>query len=124
MKAIQKMRTNQMFAALAAALIWACQIDGLRAEPLASKVQMTELLWPAGAPGAQGDEDADRPTLTVHLPPADKATGAAVVICPGGGYGALAMGHEGRDVAAWLNSFGVAGFILKYRSHGWKAGGC
>ena len=74
-----------------------------------------ELLWPDGAPGAVGDTEADKPSLTIWLPPADKATGAAVVICPGGGYGGLAVGHEGKDVAAWLNSFGVAGFMLKYR---------
>jgi acetyl esterase/lipase len=72
-------------------------------------------LWPDGAPGALGKEPADTPTLTVYLPPADKATGAAVVICPGGGYGALAMDHEGHQVAKWLNSFGVAAAILQYR---------
>jgi len=74
-----------------------------------------EPLWPQGAPGAVGTEDADKPSLTLWLPPADKANGAAVVICPGGGYGHLAVGHEGKDVAAWLNSLGVAGFMLKYR---------
>jgi acetyl esterase/lipase len=72
-------------------------------------------LWPDGAPGAKGKEAADIPTVTVYLPPADKATGAAVVICPGGGYGNLAMDHEGHQVARWLNSLGVAGVILKYR---------
>lgn len=72
-------------------------------------------LWPDGAPGAQGKEPGDIPTITVYLAPADKANGAAVVICPGGGYGALAMNHEGHDVAKWLNSNGVAGIILKYR---------
>jgi acetyl esterase/lipase len=74
-----------------------------------------ELLWPKGAPGAVGAEEADKPSITVYLPPADKATGAAVVVCPGGGYGGLAMGHEGKDVAAWLNQQGVAAFVLKYR---------
>jgi acetyl esterase/lipase len=73
------------------------------------------LLWPDGAPLATGKAAADVPTVTVYLPPADKATGAAVVICPGGGYGGLAMNHEGHDVARWLNSLGVAGVILKYR---------
>lgn len=56
-----------------------------------------------------------RPTLTVYLPPKDKATGAAVVICPGGGYGINAYKHEGTDVAAALNKVGVACFVLKYR---------
>jgi enterochelin esterase family protein len=73
------------------------------------------LLWPQAAPGAVGDERADRPTLTRYIPPADKATGAAVVVCPGGGYGALADDHEGRQVARWLNSTGVTAFVLKYR---------
>jgi acetyl esterase/lipase len=73
------------------------------------------LLWPQGAPGAVGNEEKDKPSLTVYLPPADKANGAAVVVCPGGGYGALAMDHEGKQVAEWLNSIGVAGFVLQYR---------
>lgn len=77
-----------------------------------------ELLWTDGAPGAKGDSDNDKPTLTVCLPPKETATGAAVVICPGGGYGGLAIDHEGHQVAKWLNSFGVAGFILKYRHRG------
>jgi acetyl esterase/lipase len=72
------------------------------------------LLWPEGAPGALGKEDRDKPSLTVYLP-ADKANGAAVVVCPGGGYGALAMDHEGKQIAEWLNARGVAAFILKYR---------
>ena len=52
-----------------------------------------ELLWPNGAPGAKGDADGDRPTLGVYLPPLERATGAAVVICPGGGYGNLGRGR-------------------------------
>lgn len=72
-------------------------------------------LWPEGAPGAKGEDDKDIPAVLVYLPPADKANGAAVVICPGGGYGALAMDHEGHQIARWLNSHGVAGIILKYR---------
>jgi acetyl esterase/lipase len=78
-------------------------------------------LWPEGAPGALGKEKGDDnhsgdiPTITVWLPPKDKATGAAIVICPGGGYGFLATEHEGKQVAEWLNSIGVAGIMLKYR---------
>lgn len=74
-----------------------------------------ELLWPNGAPGAVGTNPEDKPSLTVYLPPADKANGAAIVICPGGGYGHLAVGHEGAEVGAWLNSLGVTAFMLKYR---------
>ena len=77
-----------------------------------------ELLWPAGAPGAKGTSDNDKPTLAISLPPEDKATGAAVVVCPGGGYGGLAMGYEGIDVGQWLNSHGIAAFVLKYRHKG------
>lgn len=72
-------------------------------------------LWPGEAPGAVGKAPQDIPSVTVYLPPADKNTGAAVVICPGGGYGFLAMDHEGHQIARWLNSFGVAGIILQYR---------
>jgi acetyl esterase/lipase len=74
-----------------------------------------ELLWPAGAPGAVGSEDVDRPSLTFYLPGANKATGTAVVVCPGGGYHGLAMDHEGKQIAQWLNSIGIAAFVLKYR---------
>lgn len=56
-----------------------------------------------------------RPTLTVYLPAKEKATGAAVVICPGGGYGINAFKHEGTDVAVELNKAGIAAFVLKYR---------
>ncbi len=73
-------------------------------------------LWPHGAPGAKGtDGDKDVPTLTTWLPPAGKATGASIVVCPGGGYGMLAVDHEGKQVAEWLNQLGVAAFVLKYR---------
>ncbi len=59
--------------------------------------------------------DVTVPTLTAYLPPAGKATGAAVMICPGGGYYVLASGHEGEEVAHWFNGMGVAAFVLKYR---------
>ena len=81
----------------------------------ADEAPKPEPLWPQGAPGAQGATEKDVPTLTVYLPAREKATGAAIVICPGGGYGGHAMNHEGHDVARWLNSIGVAGIILKYR---------
>jgi acetyl esterase/lipase len=71
-------------------------------------------LWPDAAPGSVGSEAVDVPTITPYLPPKERATGAAVVVCPGGGYQMLAD-HEGRPVAEWLNSIGVAAFVLKYR---------
>ncbi|MBL9166138.1 MAG: alpha/beta hydrolase [Verrucomicrobiales bacterium] len=71
-------------------------------------------LWPHGAPGALGTEEKDIPTVTPY--PAAVATGvtAAVVICPGGGYGGLAS-HEGKDYALWLNQQGISAFVLRYR---------
>lgn len=72
------------------------------------------VLWPDGAPGALGNSSNDIPTLTAYLPEATKATGAAIVICPGGGYGHLAN-HEGDHYARWLNELGIAGFVLQYR---------
>src|SRR6187402_3205308 len=71
-------------------------------------------LWPGGAPGALGTAEQDIPTLTAFLPAPEKATGAAIVICPGGGYGGLAP-HEGAGYAEWLADNGVAGIVLKYR---------
>ena len=74
------------------------------------------LLWPDGAPGAKGtDPDKDVPSISVWLPPEERATGAAVVVCPGGGYQMLAVEHEGKQVAEWLNGLGIAAFVLKYR---------
>jgi acetyl esterase/lipase len=71
-------------------------------------------LWANGAPGAKGDAPEDIPSVQLYQPPADKASGAAIVVCPGGGYGRLAP-HEGHDVAVWLNSVGVTAIVLKYR---------
>lgn len=89
------------------------------------------LLWPNGAPGSEGkngDEsvrvtdagehvvsNVHRPSITVYLPAKDKATGAAVVVAPGGGHRELWMDHEGYNVAKYLSERGVAAFVLKYR---------
>jgi acetyl esterase/lipase len=78
----------------------------------------TELLWPAGAPGATGSEDKDKPKLIRYLASEKAANRAAVVICPGGGYGGLAMGHEGHEIAKWFNEQGVSAFICDYRHRG------
>ncbi len=72
-----------------------------------------ELLWPSGAPGAIGTEPADKPQVTIYRPA--KANGTGMVVCPGGGYGGLAMGHEGKDIAQFLNKLGVTAFVLQYR---------
>jgi endo-1,4-beta-xylanase len=91
-------------------------------------------LWPNGAPGSEGlagrkevveppapaqnflkVSNIHNPSITVFLPAPEKATGAALIIAPGGGHRFLAFDHEGTNVAQWLNSIGVAGFVLKYR---------
>ena len=95
-------------------------------------------LWPQGAPGESGNIGAEKnttkptdgliagkpvirlgnvsqPTITVYSPPPSRNTGAAVVVCPGGGYQILAMDLEGTEVTRWLNSIGVTGVLLKYR---------
>jgi len=86
----------------------------LAASALHAAPQAPIPLWPNGAPGALGTADQDIPTLTAYLPDPDKATGAAIVICPGGGYAGLAA-HEGAGYAEWLAEHGVAGIVLKYR---------
>ena len=71
-------------------------------------------LWSGPAPGAHGTADVDVPTLTPYLPAPEATTGAAIIVCPGGGYGGLAA-HEGNDYALWLNELGITAFVLKYR---------
>ncbi len=78
----------------------------------------TELLWKSGAPGAVGSEDKDQPKVIIYLASPQTSTGAAVVICPGGGYGGLAIGHEGHDIAKWFVSQGISAFICDYRHRG------
>lgn len=83
-------------------------------------------IWLGLAPGTEDRADEEfitnerfqkvyQPSLTVHLPPQELATGAAVLICPGGGYHHLAIFKEGHHTAAWLNSLGITAFVLKYR---------
>lgn len=76
------------------------------------------LLWPDGAPGALGEEEKDRPRITVTHPEREHQTNVAVVVCPGGGYGGLAMGHEGVEIAQWWKSLGVTAVVLEYRHRG------
>lgn len=72
-------------------------------------------LWTGKAPGALGDAPEDIPTLTIYMPPNTTGPMTAVIVAPGGGYRALSMNKEGRLPAAYLNSLGVAAFVLKYR---------
>jgi acetyl esterase/lipase len=97
-----------------------------------TRAQTVIKLWPDGIPGSITNDTYKEvevitngspsrynkvtdPTLTVFLPEDSKATGTAVLICPGGGYGTLAFDHEGYQIARWLNENGIAGIILKYR---------
>src|SRR5204862_729764 len=78
-------------------------------------------LWSEDVPGALGKQDQDNPTLTPYLADSANAAGAAMVILPGGGYGALAP-HGGKGYADWLVTNGVSGFVVKYRlgSHAYR----
>jgi acetyl esterase/lipase len=71
-------------------------------------------LWKGDAPEGNGKfSDSSKAKLTVHLP--EQPNGAAIVICPGGGYGGLVTKGEGHGIAAWLNAQGIAGIVLEYR---------
>jgi len=72
-------------------------------------------LWENRAPGALGDADADRPTLTIFRAAARQNGVTSVIVAPGGGYVNLSMDKEGRQVASWFNAMGVTAFVLKYR---------
>ena len=94
---------------------------------LAADQPQTISLWPSGAPGFESRKDIPEqtggywvknihnPSLTVFLPPKEKANGAAVIVCPGGGFRELVFGAEGVDPAKYFNELGVAAFVLKYR---------
>lgn len=71
-------------------------------------------LWPAGAPGALGNDASDIPTLNAYLPKSNP-THTAVIVVPGGGYSILALNHEGAQIGVWLADHGIAAFIVKYR---------
>jgi acetyl esterase/lipase len=75
----------------------------------------TILLWPDGAPGALGREDADRPALTIYMPPNTTGPMTAVIVAPGGSYARLSTNLEGRAPANYLNTLGIAAFVLRYR---------
>ena len=102
---------------------------------LAADAPQVVFLWPSGSPTLQGANEKEttspsnpqpgqrinsiknvhNPSIEVHLPPPDKANGAAILIAPGGGHSQLVWASEGTDIATWLNNLGVAAFVLKYR---------
>src|SRR5437588_330394 len=131
MRLIRQMNLTVKVAFLCAAAI------GLFQSAAGEPAKVIEL-WPKGAPGEKGDigEEHDttkangeliagrrvirlgnvsKPTIAIYRPAAEKETGAAVMVCPGGGYNILAMDLEGTEVCDWLNSIGVTGVLLKYR---------
>ncbi len=79
--------------------------------PLPSRV----LLWPNGAPEAKGDTEFDKPDLTIYPINGPQKTPTGIIVFPGGGYVHLAVDHEGAQIAAWLNSYGITAFVLRYR---------
>lgn len=99
----------------------------LSSTALAADPAFTVNLWPGLPPGDKPDMGKEEwqgttlrgvvatPTLAVYKPAKEIDTGAAVIVAPGGGFYQLSMGHEGADVATWLNSIGVTGIVLKYR---------
>ena len=91
-----------------------CAAQPPAAPPILQEPQ-TILLWPNGAPGAQGTEDRDKPAITVYMPPNTTGPMTAVIIAPGGSYRALSMNLEGRAPANYLNALGIAAFVLRYR---------
>src|SRR5580704_13296529 len=119
------LRTAKTIRCLLTALL-ICSTSGF-----ASAQQTPVKLWPKGAPGAEGKitpetvrlnpdgehiiSNIQEPSLLPYLPAAGTATGAAIVVAPGGGHRELWMDHEGYAVAEWLSSHGVAAFVLKYR---------
>jgi len=113
-----------------AALCVGCAAHG--AKPSASRLPAQILLWPGGAPGSESKTNAEKiriesshgdhviteihkPSITPYLPAAGRATGAAVIVAPGGGHRELWIDHEGHNVARWLSDHGIAAFVLKYR---------
>ena len=82
---------------------------------VAAQDEPAQPLWSDGAPSALGQAPEDRPSFTAYPADGDRAGGTAVVVFPGGGYGHLAMDHEGVQVARWLNSLGVSAFVVQYR---------
>jgi acetyl esterase/lipase len=96
-----------------AVLLLAMAVPGI-AQPNRNPVPEEIPLWDSRAPGAVGETDADRPTLTIYRA-GRNSSGTGVVVAPGGGYGALAVDHEGRQIAAYFNAMGVSAFVLKYR---------
>lgn len=101
-------------ATIALAAIAACQCASAQ-QPLPIQDGQVIPLWSGAAPGALGSDTSDVPTITAFLPRTMSANTPAIIVCPGGSYLRLASNHEGRQVANYLNSLGIAAFVLRYR---------
>ncbi len=88
---------------------------GQAASRIAGPAPQEVVLWPNGAPGAKGKGERHTPRLTVYRPTENTHNGSAMLICPGGGYGHLAVDHEGRQIAEWCQAMGTTAFVLRYR---------
>ena len=104
-----------MTALIAVALLAPAALAAQQPPPMPIQDGQLLPLWSGAAPGAQGTADADVPAITVYLPRTMAQGTPAVIVCPGGGYTNLAANHEGRQVANYLNSLGMAAFVLRYR---------
>ena len=91
-----------------------CVAWGQPAQPAIQDLQVLRL-WSGAAPGSQGTAETDIPQMTAYLPRSNATDMTAVIVLPGGGYRALSMNSEGRQVANYLNSMGIAAFVLQYR---------
>ncbi len=131
------MRRSMLMSAAVCVAVWCGHASAQPVNPAAGLTPMPAYvdpqaipLYPGVAPGSEGAAQVEawakapgdrvarnvtRPTLTPFLPPKGKATGAAVIVAPGGGFVVLSMDKEGYDVARWLAARGVAAFVLKYR---------
>ena len=129
------MKVNPLIPIIAAVLCVASGVPARAEEPASSRATATVPLWPTGQmPGrgstgperelpARGDNvtrltDISEPTITVFKVPGTNKPTPAVIICPGGAYSILAYNKEGTEIAAWLNSIGITGIVLKYRVPG------
>ena len=113
-------RTDILIVAVAALLFASWHAPNAAAQPstpAALPIQDAQVipLWSGAAPGALGTDESDIPAVTVFLPRTMNPGTPAVIVCPGGGYVRFAANHEGRQVASYLNSLGIAAFVLRSR---------
>jgi acetyl esterase/lipase len=107
------MKQNLLLVLLPVLLLMSVSVS-IQAQLLPAGMPQPVYLWPQGAPGALGNGEADKPRLYAFLPE-KRSTSTSVLVIPGGGYEHVAIGHEGVQIAEWLNAQGVPAFVLDYR---------